>query len=150
MLRKLDFQEIFTQNSFHSLFYGCNRLFEITIPPSIQGIAAYQFMNYVNLRRITLGDVRATWEWCLAGCENLKEVVLPPKCTRIGWAAFSGSATEKLTILTRNEDILVSFGTTSPCLEGSNITTIECFQNIATAIQNFPNVPTTNNFKIIT
>ena len=76
-------------------------------------------------------------------------MVLPPNCTRIGWVAFSGSATEKLTILTRNEDIPVSFGTTSPCLEGSNITTIECFQNIATGIQSFPSVPTTINFIII-
>lgn len=72
-------------------FLKCDKLTEITIPPTISSIGKCAFYECQNLVKITIpSSVKSIGEKAFIYCDSLKEIIIPPSVESIGDLIVSG------------------------------------------------------------
>lgn len=76
-----------------SAFEGCTALAELTLSAGVTSLGSRCFADCAKLQRVTFAEACSLTELpseAFAGCESLKEIVLPQKLITVAEAAFSG------------------------------------------------------------
>ena len=107
----------------NNLFNGCERLFNVNVPDSVETIGSYAFSGCYLLSKITLGDgVTSIGSYSFNNC-GLVSITIPVSVTVIGSRAFynvkrityKGTVAEWHLITLRNS-----------WYEGYDILTVQC------------------------
>lgn len=74
----------------HYMFYGCEKLVEVTLPTNTQKINNYAFYGCKSLTNCAIpASVNYIGENAFAQCEALKEIEIPTSIVNMGSSAFS-------------------------------------------------------------
>lgn len=106
---------------------------ELNVPESVRVIADRVCINNKNLRSaVFTGNTSYIGEASFAGCENLKEIILPNGVKNIGNYAFESTAIEKLTV--PSTVIYIGQGAFTNCTSLSQITLWNGLERISASV----------------
>ena len=80
-------------------FYGCSKLTQISIPPSVTSIGDHAFFGCSKLTQITIpSSVTSIRDFAFSGCSELTQISIPSSVTSIGDCAFGNAGLTSVTI----------------------------------------------------
>lgn len=117
-------------------FVAWDRLYEVSLPSTLQEIQVGAFQNCTSLTEIVIPDsVRRIGEDAFSGCKNLKRIVIPDSVTSIGARAFYGCTSLEEVVLpaglkTLSSQLFLECSSLKTAVIPQSVTRIEagCFQ----------------------